>query len=212
MRLADFYVFCFLLGLSLSGLVGCKSLKVAGGTASHNQGEFEFAYDLAGGGQIKVTDSRDRVSSTQPSVEVQGSSAMPRTTATTQPGDIGGLSFDLPPIIRKTFADRYAWALATVFLVCAGFCYWTHKYVYMVACIAIGVLSALNPTALMIGAIVVLAGTLFLWVKDLQQSKAAIAFAAANNPENPEDAKGYMREKLDNSTQKSLGVFKKGPK
>lgn len=190
--------------------LGCKSSRVIGGSHREAVAEFETRYEFSDGSSLEITVNREEAATTQPSVRVDGSDAAPVLGATTRPSDFGGVSFAFPPAVRKTFAERHAKWLAVIFLICAVACFYMRKYLYGVTCLAIGILSALHPIALSIGAIVVLLGTLWLMRRNIQQLASGIRNADARTPPNI-DVASIVRESVDRSTQKMAGIDATSP-
>jgi hypothetical protein len=51
---------------------GCKTQHVVGGTARHDSGAFAVVYTARDGGVVRVSDTRDSVATTQPSLTITG--------------------------------------------------------------------------------------------------------------------------------------------
>lgn len=75
---------------------GCRS-KIQGGTARHDTGGFHAEVPTPNG-VVRISDDREVVSTTQPTVETN--QALPQT-ATAEEGSIGGVSFKALPKVNR---------------------------------------------------------------------------------------------------------------
>lgn len=194
----------------LCALVGCKSSEIIGGTSEETAGEISIEVELVDGSNITITDSRETTAATQPSVTVKGSDAAPAIGATTRPSDFGGYSFEFPPAVQRTLADKNARWFALFFLICAGACVWMRRYLMAGVCLAVGVLAAFHPTSLIIGAVVVVVVVLWLLIRNIQQVGRGIQKADQQTPPSVSIA-GFVREEVDRATQQMIGIASPTP-
>jgi hypothetical protein len=122
---------------------GCKSQQVTGGTSKHDAGGFTFVYQPPNGGKATITDNRDSIATTQPSVTVKGDQTHV-TTQTVGDGQIGGVSFDTKDIQRSPTA----WGLIGLLLAAGVGFYLLGNRAGMILCGAGVVLAFVYPAAL----------------------------------------------------------------
>lgn len=172
---------------------GCAT-KVQGGQARHETGMLTI--DHFANGQIRITDSRQLVQTTQPSVTTNAR-ATPKTSSADE-GEIGGVSFEQ---IKQTLADKHSWPLGLIFLVVAVASWYLGQPIFAAAAVAIGVLAILYPPILGIACAAVVIGVAYVAMRHWSQVKGAFTKVPASD-----NVKAIIRQHTDLRVQKALGV------
>ena len=194
-----FYVgiFCVFFGASLL-FSGCKApQKITGGSARHESGGFEISYAPPSGGKVTITDNREVIATTQPSVSINGD-ATNFKSITAPEGEIGGFSF-----VTKNIPKSYTiWGLIGLLLLTAVGFYLVGNYVGAVASLACTVIAFIQPNILVFFAIAALAWLILTNWKRIKQFISGNKVALENMPpEVAEQAKVNMSTKQDEATQ-----------
>jgi len=161
----------------LFSLYGCQQpSKVTGGTARHDQGSFAVTYTPPGGGRVDITDSREVVATTQPSVTSTGDVTKIRTQSAEE-GGIGGVTFD-GKIIQKTPTQ---WGFIIALAVIGAATGYLRYYYVAAGCLAGIILAFFAPATLPFIAFGIIGLMVFLFLKSHKDAAKVVTQLVAGN-------------------------------
>lgn len=184
--------------------MGCRT-TVKGGTARHDAGAF-VAVVPTPSGIVRITDDRDTVSTTQPTVETN-TGQMPQFGAAKE-GTISSVSFQ--QVKARGMAGGFV--LAALFAAVAAFAWFVlRRPLVAVFCLSLSVVALLFPLWLGIGAAVVAVGAvLYLTSGHFKRIVGSVSHAIDETlpPNMAEQFKGALRQAQDNSDLKVVAAAK----